>query len=401
MEKNNDNKVLNVPNLRFPEFSGEWKETTIGKIGDIKNGPFGSVLHAEDYVSDGMPIVTTEHFKKGQLPTEKDGIPQVSDNDYKRLRGYLLQENDIVFSRVGSVDINSYVSKEQNGWLFSGRVLRVRRKNEIDMLCLHYVLSTESVKRDIRNRAVGQTMPSINTPILSNTIISIPQLQQEQEKIAKFLSLLDERIATQNKVIEDLKRLKSAVTEKLYAEISGKQLSLRELLEVINERNKELHFSNVLSASQELGMVDRNDLNIDIKFEQSNIVGYKIVRKGDYVVHLRSFQGGLAFSKCEGICSPAYTILRPNDLLEYGYLAPYFMSASFIDTLRLVTYGIRDGRSINVDELLDIKVLLPSKPQQKRILAIIESICAKQSNEEKILDLLTKQKQYLLQQMFI
>lgn len=61
-EKNQGRKVLNVPNLRFPEFKGEWKKTTIGEIATIKNGPFGSVLHAEDYVDEGMPIVTTEHF---------------------------------------------------------------------------------------------------------------------------------------------------------------------------------------------------------------------------------------------------------------------------------------------------------------------------------------------------
>ena len=206
-EKNQGRKVLNVPNLRFKEFQGEWEKKTIGEISTIKNGPFGSVLHAEDYVDEGMPIVTTEHFKNGNLPLSKNGIPQVSDDDYHRLRGYKLEKDDIVFSRVGSIDINAYVEQSQQGWLFSGRVLRVRPIKSVNSLCLHYILSTESVKRSIRNRAVGQTMPSINTPILSNTKINIPQSVVEQKKIANLLSLLDERITTQNKIIDKLQSL--------------------------------------------------------------------------------------------------------------------------------------------------------------------------------------------------
>ena len=401
MTINNEHKKLNVPNLRFPEFEGEWEKKTIGEISTIKNGPFGSVLHAEDYVDEGMPIVTTEHFKNGNLPLSKNGIPQVSDDDYYRLRGYKLEKDDIVFSRVGSIDINAHVEQSQQGWLFSGRVLRVRPIKSVNSLCLHYILSTESVKRSIRNRAVGQTMPSINTPILSNTKINIPQSVVEQKKIANLLALLDKRIAIQNKIIEDLKKLKCAIIEKLYAEVKGTKYSYRQLFNIINERNKQLEYSNVLSASQEKGMVSREELNLDIQFERSNINTYKIVRNGDYVIHLRSFQGGFAFSEKTGVCSPAYTILSPNGLLVYGYLSYYFTSREFIQSLIIVTYGIRDGRSINVDEWLDLKVVIPSKEQQSHIVNVIKSIENKIKNEETHSNCLLNQKKYLLRQMFI
>ena len=348
-----------------------------------------------------MPIVTTEHFKNGNLPLSKNGIPQVSDDDYYRLRGYKLEKDDIVFSRVGSIDINAHVEQSQQGWLFSGRVLRVRPIKSVNSLCLHYILSTESVKRSIRNRAVGQTMPSINTPILSNTKINIPQSVVEQKKIANLLALLDKRIAIQNKIIEDLKKLKCAIIEKLYAEVKGTKYSYRQLFNIINERNKQLEYSNVLSASQEKGMVSREDLNLDIQFERSNINTYKIVRNGDYVIHLRSFQGGFAFSEKTGVCSPAYTILRPNELLVYGYLSYYFTSREFIQSLIIVTYGIRDGRSINVDEWLDMKVVIPSKEQQSHIVNVIKSIENKIKNEETHSNCLLNQKKYLLRQMFI
>ena len=148
-------------------------------------------------------------------------------------------------------------------------------------------------------------------------------------------------------------------------------------------------------------MVSREDLNLDIHFERSNISTYKIVKNGDYVIHLRSFQGGFAFSEQTGICSPAYTVLRPNNLLVYGYLSNYFTSRDFVKSLIIVTYGIRDGRSINVDEWLDMKVVIPSKEHQQYIIKVIGSFDRKIESEESYATQLSKQKQYMLRQMFI
>ena len=202
-------------------------------------------------------------------------------------------------------------------------------------------------------------------------------------------------------LIKDFEVCRSAIIEKLYKVIQGTWYSYRQLFSIINERNKQLEYSNVLSASQERGMVSREDLNLDIYFERSNISTYKIVKNGDYVIHLRSFQGGFAFSEKTGICSPAYTVLRPNNLLVYGYLSNYFTSRDFVKSLIIVTYGIRDGRSINVDEWLDMKVVIPSKEQQTHIVNVIESIENKIKNEETYSNCLLNQKQYLLRQMFI
>ena len=223
----------------------------------------------------------------------------------------------------------------------------------------------------------------------------------EQKKIGRFLSLIDKRIETQNKIIEDLKKLKSVIVDKLYSSVNGETYSFRQLFEIVNEKNKNNVYSNVLSASQELGMIERSDINIDIKFEQDSISGYKIVRKGDYVVHLRSFQSGFAFSDRTGICSPAYTILRPNDLVTYSYLSHFFTSKPFIKSLKLVTYGIRDGRSINVDEWLNMTIKLPAKREQSHIITIINVIDDKLNNENQIHTCLLQQRAFLLKVMFI
>ena len=198
-----------------------------------------------------------------------------------------------------------------------------------------------------------------------------------------------------------MESLRSAIVDKLYSSTNGETYSFRQLFEIVNEKNKKLTYSNVLSASQELGMIERSDINIEIKFEQDSISGYKIVRKGDYVVHLRSFQGGFAFSDRTGICSPAYTILRPNNLVAYGYLSHFYTSKPFIKSLKLVTYGIRDGRTINVDEWLDMTIILPTRQKQLHIISVINSIDNKLSNENQIHNCLLRQKTYLQKMMFI
>ncbi len=193
----------------------------------------------------------------------------------------------------------------------------------------------------------------------------------------------------------------SAIIDKLYSEAKGESYMYSDLFTVVTERNKKRLHNKVIAASQEFGMVERESLNLKVQFDEESINTYKIINSGDYVIHLRSFQGGFAFSRLQGICSPAYIILRPNERLEYSYFENYFTSSKFINSLRLVTYGIRDGRSINVEEWLSMKVTLPSKDEQKRIIQTIQSIQNKLINEIGIRSKLESQRRYLLQTMFI
>lgn len=139
----------------------DWKTKTIGDIADVKTGPFGSALHERDYVEDGTPIITVEHL--GERGVEHVNLPMVSELDLHRLKAYSLNENDIVFSRVGSVDRNALISEKEVGWLFSGRLLRVRlfsSENHAPYLSYHF--HSEPFKRRVITVAVGQTMASLN-----------------------------------------------------------------------------------------------------------------------------------------------------------------------------------------------------------------------------------------------
>ena len=396
---NNEHKKLNVPNLRFPEFQGEWEEHLLGNISDVTKLAGFEFTKYVTYEDNGNIIaIRGLNCKNGSLDLRD--VKYIDNSDFSKLSRSKLYTGDILYTYVGTVGEVAVVDKNDKYYL-APNVSRIRLSKDYNSDFIKQLLGSKKFYNQIVFPLIAtSSQPALSMENLRKFKLKVPSIR-EQTKIASLLNAIDERIATQNKIIEDLKKLKSAIIEKLYSEIQGKEYSYRQLFEIINERNNRLEFSNVLSASQERGMVSREDLNLDIKFERSNINTYKIVRSGDYVIHLRSFQGGFAFSDIVGVCSPAYTIMRPKDLLEYGYLSYYFTSRQFIKSLVIVTYGIRDGRSINVDEWFDMKIVIPTKEQQRHIVRTIKVFENKIENEEMYASCLLKQKQHLLRQMFI
>ena len=177
-------------------------------IADIQTGPFGSQLHKENYVDVGTPIVTVEHL--GNRVFTEQNLPKVSDEDKSRLSKYVLKEGDMVFSRVGSVDRCSYVDAAHDGWMFSGRCLRVRPNAEIVPLYLYYFFCLEDTKQFVRNIAVGATMPSINTKLLGEVEVAYPSLK-EQQKIVALLFALDDKIEINQKINDNLQQQAQAL----------------------------------------------------------------------------------------------------------------------------------------------------------------------------------------------
>ncbi len=295
----------------------------------------------------------------------------------------MLETDDIVFSRVGSVDINAHVEHVQQGWLFSGRVLRVRPIKSVNSLCLHYVLSTESVKRDIRNRAVGQTMPSINTPILSNTGIYMSQSEAEQKKIANLLSLIDERISTQNKIIDKLQSLIKGIRNKLFEnDKDWRKAKIREFLCIGNGKDyKHLDIGDIPVYGTGGKMLSVNDFLYD---GDSVCIG----RKGTIDTPLF-------------LTGKFWTV----DTLFYTYgfkdVLPKFCYYLF-KQINWQLYNEGTGvPSLSKSTIENIKVRIPSIVQQYKICYILDSYEDKIKNEGLILDLYCSQKQYLLRQMFV
>lgn len=197
---------INLPETiikQYPVPNG-WDDSLIAKKASVQTGPFGSQLHNEDYVENGTPIITVEHMD-GKYIAHRN-LPLVAKEDVERLNKYNLHTGDIVFSRVGSVDRAVMVTKHEDGWLFSGRCLRVR-PNIADYGCyLLWWFNQPVIRQLVTSSAVGATMPSINTSILSNIRLILPPDTQ----LTSFCRTATKLIDTITSNLEEMRKLNGA-----------------------------------------------------------------------------------------------------------------------------------------------------------------------------------------------
>ena len=389
----------NVPTLRFPEFKDDWNDYRLRDLCTFHSGGTPSIDNVE-YWEGEIPFVSAvamhnTHIEKTPLTLTEQGLR----NGSKQLEAgnlLLLVRGSMLWNKIPICynDVDVAFNQDVKGI--------VPNSKTSSLFLLNWIQSHENrIRYMVTGTGIGAG--KLDSEDLLALNVKLPSLN-EQQKIEKFLYLIDERIETQNRIIEDLKSLSDVICERLYnpsEKESWQTYKYAELFSISNERNSKLQYTNVLSASQEYGMIERNELNIDIKFEASSIKSYKIVRPNQYVIHLRSFQGGFAYSDKTGVCSPAYTILVPNEKLSTAFLKYYFTSQKFINSLRIVTYGIRDGRSISVDEFLQLKVAIPDIAHQQHIVQVMQLWEEKIKTEESYLSKLQQQKQYLLSTMFV
>ncbi|MCZ3621649.1 restriction endonuclease subunit S [Lactobacillus mulieris] len=158
----------------------------------------------------------------------------------------------------------------------------------------------------------------------------------------------------------------------------------------------------VLSASQELGMIYRSNLDSDIKTERSGLKNYKLIEPGDFVIHLRSFQGGFAYSDKRGIASPAYTVFTFKDKTNHDdyFWKEKFQTYNFIQLLKQVTYGIRDGKSISYSDFSTLKLTYTSKKEQVQISKCLKQINSLLSLQQRKLELEKALEKSLFQNLY-
>lgn len=354
----------------------EWKEVRLGEVADVQTGPFGSQLHKENYVNKGTPIVTVEHLGNKWFTSQK--LPMVSDEDKLRLAKYCSQEGDVIFSRVGSVDRCSYVSKEYSGWLFSGRCLRVRPRSGINPEYLYYFLTNEGTKQYIRNIAVGATMPSINTKLLNEVPITIPSLD-DQRRIVSILSSLDRKIELNNKINADLEEMAQAIFKNWFVDFEpfkdGKFVdselgmipegwkvgTLGDITKNKSAKVKERNDVKVLSPVTTGELVLSEEYFTKQVFS-SSIAKYKIVNKGDFAYNpARVNIGSLGRNEFDfdGCVSPVYVVFSVLDGYE-NYFDLFRNTDFFKDSVAsLAIGGVR--QSLSYDDLCSIEVIIPSE----------------------------------------
>lgn len=346
-----------------------WEKIKIKNAATVKTGPFGAQLHQSDYVEEnGTPIITVEHLSERGLIHEN--LPLVSDIDKKRLKRYILNENDIVFSRVGSVDRSSLVAKDEDGWMFSGRLLRIQPdKTKINSPYLIHFFHTNKFRHRIRSLAVGGTMPSLNTPILSNVKIVLPPLP-EQKAIADLLSTWDEAIEKTERLIQakekQLKRLQNDLIYVPTVEGKWKQIRTKSLFKERKETKRD--DLPLLSITNGEGVIPREDTNRkDISNEDKS--KYLRICPGDIGYNtMRMWQGVSALSSLEGIVSPAYTICIPGENLYPSFVAYLFKMPFMIHRFYRYSQGLTsDTWNLKYPHFGEVKMPIPSLEEQKTI----------------------------------
>lgn len=357
----------------------DWKEYRIGDICDTQTGPFGSQLHNKDYVEEGTPIVTVEHL--GTKNFTEQNLPYVSEDDRVRLSKYAMIEGDVIFSRVGSVDRCSYVSKLYDGWLFSGRCLRVRPldTNLLDGSFLYYHFTNEKIKTFIRNIAVGATMPSINTKLMNEVPISLPPLA-EQKKIAGILSALDEKIETNRRINARLEEMAQTLfkswLEKCqdWVRIGDIANNILDYTPNIRKKVRLINSSDVTEGEFEnYPLVENNDLKGHFKkrFQKEDIL-YSEIRPRNHHYGYALMDGD------EYIVSTRFMVIRNipekvTSAILYQYLLLPEVEADFTAKTESRSGTFPQGTYRDMET---IKV--PYSPNQDEINAILKNIRYKQ-----------------------
>ena len=245
---------------------------------------------------------------------------------------------------------------------------------------LGYYMNTPHYHKQLIPLMQGIKVLSISKGNISKTEISSPQTIAEQEKISRFLYLLDQRAAAQSKIIDALKKYKRGVVDGIFSRKlnfsypqTWAELEISELFMPISDKG----YSDkiVLTIVQGEGTMPRDSVDRRIAYDKSTISSYKRVLPNDFILHLRSFEGGLEIVNEEGVVSPAYTILRARNEIIPLFFYTFFRSYWFINSkLRISVEGIRDGKSINMNTFWHIKVPVPSIEEQRHISALISSI---------------------------
>lgn len=345
----------------------DWKEYKLGEIAEIQTGPFGAQLHASEYVASGIPCVMPTNIGN-RLDFKMDNLAFIKDSDAQRLNRHLLQEGDIIYSRRGDVEKCAYVKKEQNGWFCGTGCLKIRIfGKDIDSNYVAYYLSLPDVKSFITNNAVGTTMLNLNTSILSEIIIQIPNFH-EQLSIKKFLNVLDLKIdllQRQNKTLEDL--AETLFRQWFIEEVpkNWEEKTLRDIAQhykgsVNPSKFTDTYFYHYSIPAFDNGKNPIKEIGKDILSNK-----YRLVPNSILVSKLNPrfprvwaiYENGVADNS---VCSTEFQVVVPKQLSQFGFIYYFLKSNQVTQELANAAGGTSGSHQrINPDDIFNLVFLMP------------------------------------------
>lgn len=408
---NKKQKIKNVPNLRFPGFTEIW---SVAKLKDCSLSlDYGMNAAATEYDGENKYIRITdidEHYA-----TYNPNPPVSPEGDL--IDNYLVQKNDILLARTGASTGKSYLYDGRDGKLyFAGFLIRARIKDIYNARFMFAQTQTENYRRWVKLMSMRSGQPGINSQEYGSYNIAVPS-RREQDKIATFLSLIDDRIQTQNKIINDLKSLKQNITKKLFSRQlkfkdslgnyfpDWQEIRFGELTSVVSSRNKNNDKLPVYSINNKLGFVPQNEQfeGIDSDERGYDIQMCKVIGKNTFAYNpARINVGSIGYSgELENIIiSSLYVCFKTKESINDQFLYQYLKTNLFSkEVTRNVEGGVRDY--LFYDNFARIKFYLPCIQEQSEIVNVLSVLDQKIATEAAILQKLEDQKKYLFQKLFI
>lgn len=392
-----------VPKLRFPEFEGVWNYADLSNLTNkvsIKNKdeldyPIYSISNENGFVPQGEQFSGLDSNERGY------------DTSMYKIVGKNTFAYNPARINVGSI---GYSENLENVIISSLYVCFTTNQYVDDKLFLHY-FKTGKFLKEVAKKVEG----GVRDYLFYNNFGSIKYFYStlpEQQKIATFINTIDNRIQILEKKKTLLKQYKKGIMQKIFKQ----ELRFKDedgnmfpdwefkngnlLFKSISNKN---HNSDlpILAITQDQGAIPRHLINYNIGVSVKSVSSYKVVQVGDFIISLRSFQGGIEYSNYKGICSPAYIILKPIDELDRTFYKYYLKTSNYIQELTKKLEGIRDGKMISYKYFSEIKLPYPSVKEQVKISNFLSEI-------EKNIDLVSikieqtkSYKKGLLQQMFV
>ena len=335
------------------------------------------------------------------------------DNDGVALLKTSVRKNTILISRSNNDDLVGavcFVDRDYPDLFLPDLLWEVssKSKKNVHLRWLTYLLASQPFRTRILARANGTsgTMKKITKPSFLGIRILFPPLP-EQKKIAEILSSWDAAIEQTRRWIDAKKRRKKGLMQQLLtgkirlaasAPHNGwKSIRAGDLFKVRSKKNHG-HLP-VLSVTQDVGVVERDSLERKIESSKTNTNSYKLVEPGDFVISLRSFQGGLEYSNIRGVVSPAYHVIHPSREISPLFYKYYFKSYDFIGHLAVAVIGIRDGKQVSSGDFSFMHLPYPPIDEQVAIAAVLQTADDEINQLEAKLKALEKQKRGLMQKL--
>ena len=410
--KNNEHKNIKVPNLRFPEFEGEWEKCTFDEIAQYKKGPFGSALKKDIFVPKSKTAIKVYEqqnaIKKDWTLSRYYITKEYFDSHMKQ---FVTKAGDLIVSCAGTIGEIYELPQEAEDGVFNQALMRVRVNDEIVNKEIFITVFSSMIDKFSKIYSNGSAIKNI-PPFadLKRTQVYLP-CKEEQNAITKLLRSLDERIATQNKIIDKLQSLIKGIMVELQKQGvdrgTWKKKFLGDVLSERNESNTNLY--QVFSVSVSQGIINQVDY-LGRSFAAKDTSKYNVVHYGD-LVYTKSPTGSFPYGivkqslNHENVAvSPLYGVYKPHSLAVGAYLQEYFMSETNTHNYLhpLIQKGAKNTINITNQRFLKNCVLLPINDNE--LLLISKLLCSlnkKRENHQSILQTYLKQKQYLLRQMFI